>query len=756
MYQGYTLLECLRGGEAETVYRARQESSGRPVLLKILPAGSAQSLLEAWLGEARAAIALRHESLVPVLDAGLHEGRLYYAAEFMGGGSIAESIRGHGVLKEKHAVRMAQGVALGLQCAWDTARLLHGHLRPESVLLDSGGIVRVSDIGLGRVFRSRGGASPAGLPFVSGQAHYLSPEMARGEAGLDFRADMFSLGAVLYHAVTGVRPFDRVSEDRAPEAVLHDGLDPVCGLRPEVSQGMAWLIEKLMARDPARRPASWSEVLADLMEVENKGLPYGDRPAPGDSVAGSSAALERKPPRAAAHVHRPAQAPRARVVLPAAARNRGSSFRREERVSPAAVIGAAIIAAGLVVWIYQRFIAPRPPAAPAETAWAPPAAPVPAPTAPVEETEGEPDVSPEEALRRLQSELAGIREADVPEGPESGPSLEPGGARETSDRPAQFRRHRLFAKAAGSFNAALALYRRFQVNPAQTAELRQVEKLSEEALTDFEALRGIYPGEAQAIGRYVDQCYGMARYARQSLLMSGESLSDGSSPPPRTPAKPAPRMGPIRRVERSLALAQNWRTGNAPSGAAAAELFELLSPRGVPRVDLAPKPAILFLERFSYLEPAEEMCLRVYRRKMPEARVLLNAAFPNGSFRTVEISGRFQENFSRLFLVIDTRGQIVAAQLLSETEAEKAWLPSILFSTKWRVYDPLALRIAENPDARVAHRIRSGGGVVRIDTEMALPESPGSQAMGRSLFRSSLFLPQPIVDLILIRLGSAQ
>lgn len=755
-FQGYALLECLRVGAAETVYRARQASSGRIVLLKILAAGPAQGLLESWLAEARRAIALRHESLVPVLDAGVHEGRLYYAAEFMIGGSIRDSLRSHGTLKEKHAVLLAQGVALGLQCAWDSARLLHGHLRPESILLGPDGTVRVSDIGLGRVFRSRSGPGPAGLPLLSGQAHYLSPEMARGETEMDFRTDVFSLGAVLYHAVTGVRPFDSAPEDQAPEALVRDGLAPVCKLRPQVSQGMAWLIEKMMARDPARRAASWAEVLADLMELGNGGLPYGERPGPGESIVGSSASLERKPARAAEHSHRPGKAPRARVVLPAAARNRGSSFRQDERVSPAAVIATAIIATGLVVWVYRQFIAPRPPPAPVETAWTPSAEPAPARPAHAEEAPGEPDLSPEEALRRLQSDLAGIKEADVPEGPDSGPSLEPGGTRETRSRPEQFRRHPLFAKAASSFNAALALYRRFQVNPAQVAELRQVEKLSEEALADFEALREIYPGDAQAIGHYVDQCYGMSRYARQSLLMSGASLSEGTPPQSRTPVKPAPRAYPARRMERSLALAQNWRAGNNPSGPATAELFDLLSERGLPRVDLTPKPSILFLSRISYLEPAEDMSLRVFRRKLPEVRAVLNPAFPNNSFRSVEIPCRFEEGFTRAILLIDTRGQVAALQLLSEEEAEAAWLPAILFSTKWRTCDLLALRSAEDPDARVAHRVRSGGGVVRIDTELARPGPEGSGTMGRSLARSSLLLPQPVVDLMLIRLGTSQ
>lgn len=754
-FQGYVLLECLRSGATEEVYRARQTASGRSVLLKILPAGPDRATLDSWLDEARKAIPLRHECLVPVLDAGIHEGRFYYAAEFMSGGSILESIRSHGHLKEKHVVLLAQGISLGLQSAWDTARLLHGHLRPESVLLGPDGSVRVSDIGLGRVFCSRTAPGPVGLPFLSGQVHYLAPELARGDSDPDFRADVFSLGAVLYHAVTGVRPFDSAPEGRAPEALLREGLDPVCGLRPNVSRGMAWLIEKLMARDPAHRAASWAEVMADLLEVENGGLPYGKRPGPGESIVGSSAGKEPKAVRPAARAHGAGKAPRARVVLPVVARNRGSSFRSEERVAPAAIIAAAVIAVGLVVWVYRQYIAPRPPAAPAETVWTPPTAPAPSSPAP-EPADVEEDLTPEEALRRLQSELAEMREASVPEGPDAGPSLEPGGARETSSRPAQFRRHSLFARAASSFNAALALYRRFQVNPAQTAELRQVEKLSEEALADFEALCVIYPGDAQVISRYVDQCYGMSRYARQSLLMSGASLSEGTAPSRRTPVKPPPRTYQVQRKERTLALAQNWRTGNNPTGPAVAELFELLGTRGFPRVDLAPKPSIYFLNRFSYLESADEMSLRVFRRKLPEPRPVLNPAFPNSSIRSVEMAGKFEDGYTRLHLLIDTRGQIVAVQLINEDEAETAGLSVALFSKDWKTFDLLALRSAENPEAMVAHRVRSGGGIVRIDSELALRGAAGSGAMGRSLARSSLLLPQPIVDLMLIRLGSSQ
>lgn len=752
-FQGFALLECLRSGPSEEVYRARQISSGRAVLLKILPAGTDPTRSEAWLAEVRRALPLRHESIVPVLDAGLHEGRLYYGVDFMGGGSIRDSLKSHGTLKEKHAILLAQGVALGLQYAWDQARLFHGHLRPESILLGSDGTVRVSDLGLGRVFCGRPGSPSGGLPFLPGQVGYASPELARGEADLDFRSDIYSLGAVLYHAVTGICPFEHLPEAQALEAHLRERLPDPQQLQPHLSPGISWLIEKMMIRDRSRRAASWSEVLADLMEVENGGLPYGEKPGSGESTVGRSVTRETQTLLRKPHPAAERKPPRVRVVLPAAARNRGSSFRQDNRVPSVVIIAMSLVAVAVVVWVYGQWIAPpRPPTARLEVRsaeWPPIAEPV------LEPAGAEPEISQEEALRRLQAELAGVQDAVVPAGTDNGePSLEPPGVREASGRPELFRRHPLFNKAARNFNAALALYRRFQSDPAQVGDLRQVEKLSEAAVVDFEALQAIYPGDARAIGKYVDQCYGMSRYARQSLLLSGAGLSDGT-PPARPQPSPGIRPVPGRVPERKLSLAQDWRTGNRPSGPATTELYELLAPRGLPRVDLTPKPSIVLLGRIPYLERADEVAMRLFRRKLSEARLLGNPAFPNNSVRVTEGVGRFEDRFSTLQLLVDLEGKVIGLQMLDETESEEAWLPAAMFSPKWRLYDLLTLRSTTDPDALVAHRIRSAGGIVRIDTEQALPGVEGSGRMGRSLGRSSLLLPQPVVDLMLIRLGGS-
>ena len=248
---GFVMLESLgRGGMGE-VFRARQESLGRAVAVKILRADlpAAGWLPERFEQEARTMAALQHPNVVTVHDCvRLADGRVAIVMELISGGSLrarlAESPEG---LPLAEALKWAREIAEGLRAAHG-AGLVHRDVKPDNVLIDDAGMARVSDFGLafsGEVKQTRytqTGAS-AGTP------GYMPPELWRGETA-DLRSDVFSYGAMLYEMLTG----------RLPQG----SFPPPRALRPDISPALNDAILAALRPDPAQRPADMAAMLVAL------------------------------------------------------------------------------------------------------------------------------------------------------------------------------------------------------------------------------------------------------------------------------------------------------------------------------------------------------------------------------------------------------------------------------------------------------------------------------------------------------------
>lgn len=183
--------------------------------------------------------------------------------EFVEGESLQKRIQRVGRLDCVEALAIAIQTAEALRHAWNEARLIHRDIKPDNILLARDGTVKVADLGLAKSLQSVATSFTA-TGTVMGSPHYISPEQARGDKDVDFRSDIYSLGCTLFHMLTGRPPY----EADTPMAVMFKHVnEPPPDLRearPECSTRLAAFLKRMMAKDRAKRPSSYEELIAEL------------------------------------------------------------------------------------------------------------------------------------------------------------------------------------------------------------------------------------------------------------------------------------------------------------------------------------------------------------------------------------------------------------------------------------------------------------------------------------------------------------
>ncbi|MCW8133445.1 MAG: serine/threonine protein kinase, partial [Planctomycetota bacterium] len=190
------------GGVMGAVYRAYDTNMKRHVALKLLPRSLShdKQLVERFQREARAAGKLSHPNVVAFYAAGEVERRFYISMEYVDGESLTERLERMGRLPEREALHIVRELAHALYHAHVNA-LLHRDVKPDNVILDRAGRVRLTDLGLAKVLTEDTRLTESGIAI--GTPHYISPEQARGDRVIDRRADLYGLGATLFHLVCG-------------------------------------------------------------------------------------------------------------------------------------------------------------------------------------------------------------------------------------------------------------------------------------------------------------------------------------------------------------------------------------------------------------------------------------------------------------------------------------------------------------------------------------------------------------------------
>lgn len=262
----YQLIAELKRGVHATVYRAYEAAHERFVLLKVLHAADESSRAR-FHNEATHLAQLEHENLVRVLrygEAPLPSGKTsaYLALEFIDGQTLAEVMHGR-KLPPDLALYVVREILQALGHAHER-QLVHRDIKPQNILIDAEGKVKVTDFGLAATLTSF-----AEKGEIVGTPQYMSPEQARGES-VTPASDFFSLGAMLYEMLTAIAPFDGESMIERLYRVTHETPAPLTRVLDEKLVRLAALVQRLLEKEPRRRFASAAQALQELRACEEE------------------------------------------------------------------------------------------------------------------------------------------------------------------------------------------------------------------------------------------------------------------------------------------------------------------------------------------------------------------------------------------------------------------------------------------------------------------------------------------------------
>jgi serine/threonine-protein kinase len=259
----YTLeREVGRGGMA-TIYLARDLREQRLVAIKVMHRGLAASLgSERFLREIEIASSLSHPLIVPLYDSGDAGGVLYYVMPFVEGESLFERLEREKRLPLDDALRIARDVADALGYAHGRG-VLHRDVKPENILL-AGGHALVADFGLARAIGAADRRKLTETGVMLGTVFYMSPEQICADHELDQRADIYSLGCILYEMLTGEPPYSGRSLEDVISRIIRAPVPPVQRLRAGVPAAVDQAIGRALAKSAAERFATMQEFAAAL------------------------------------------------------------------------------------------------------------------------------------------------------------------------------------------------------------------------------------------------------------------------------------------------------------------------------------------------------------------------------------------------------------------------------------------------------------------------------------------------------------
>ena len=315
---GYRLLERLGEGAMGSVYKARQLSLDRDVAIKVLAPNLSDDAeyVERFTREAKAVARLNHTNIISGIDVGDAGGVKYLVMEYADGVTVASLLGRGGAMDEERGLWIGLQIARALDHAHRN-NLVHRDVKPDNIIITKDGVAKLCDLGLARTEHHEGDE-----PTRMGTAAYISPEQARGDAPVTERTDLYSLGASLYHMLTGREPFEAADVSAVLAKHLTEEAPSVRRRDPTVSERTDLLVRTLMAKDPADRVGSAAELIGDFEAALNE--LKAARGAAASAPTTVSAARAMSTPAAPAAPAAPGRPPAA----PAPKRRRRSRHRR--------------------------------------------------------------------------------------------------------------------------------------------------------------------------------------------------------------------------------------------------------------------------------------------------------------------------------------------------------------------------------------------------------------------------------------------
>ena len=281
------LLEKIGEGGMSTVWKAWDKINKRLVAVKVLKRefSARAEEVQNFKREELAMEELHHPGIVQAYEFANDQDEWYYVMEFVDGYSFGEYLKSHGHVREEDCLLICESVASALDYAWEQHGLVHCDLKPENIMINQAGEIKLMDLGIAYRFQFKPDGAQEVPDHVTGTPAYISPELVYGDVEPDCRADIYSLGATLYHLATGHTLFeDRDTVDEMMRAHCDEASqapDPR-RYRPKLSLAFVQLLEAMLVKNREDRLSTWADVIEMCRDVEN-GVQFCPRTSPGAS-----------------------------------------------------------------------------------------------------------------------------------------------------------------------------------------------------------------------------------------------------------------------------------------------------------------------------------------------------------------------------------------------------------------------------------------------------------------------------------------
>lgn len=261
---GFTLLKRIGEGGMGEVWLAEQKSMSRTVALKILDPvlATKENFTARFIKEVKISAKLDHPNIVTAHDAGEKDGLHFLAMSYVEGETLEDILYTEGKLPEKDCLHIAKAIARALDYAWTEFKILHRDIKPSNVIIDKNEVPMLLDMGISKSLTEESSVTVTG--FLLGTPSYISPEQAVGDREIDCRADIYSLGVMLYHMLSGEVPFKGEIAMQIAMQHIHDQAPDIQKLNPEISDQCAALVRKMMSKKREFRQKDWKELMNDI------------------------------------------------------------------------------------------------------------------------------------------------------------------------------------------------------------------------------------------------------------------------------------------------------------------------------------------------------------------------------------------------------------------------------------------------------------------------------------------------------------
>src|SRR6266567_3565453 len=248
-------------GAMGVVYKATDPTIGRTVALKTMRLDvhglDAKEMVRRFQNESRAAGVLNHPNIVTIYDAGEQDGIFYIAMEFIEGITLHELMAEKRVLPADEVIQLARQICCGLDYAHSNG-IVHRDVKPANIMITPNGTVKIMDFGI-----AKSGGSVTNTGQILGTPNYMSPEQVKGRP-LDGRADLFSMGVILYEMLTGEKPFAGQNVTTIIYKIVNEIPIAPRDLDVTVHPGLSAIVTKVLAKSPEDRYQTGAEMVRDL------------------------------------------------------------------------------------------------------------------------------------------------------------------------------------------------------------------------------------------------------------------------------------------------------------------------------------------------------------------------------------------------------------------------------------------------------------------------------------------------------------